>query len=559
MATHQPSHTRAWPLLRSLRGATPASLGRDVLAGLTFAAIAAPTQMATARLGGFSPELGLWAFIAAAVGFAVFGASRSLAAGADSTITPIFAGTLAALAAAGSPQYAGLSAMLAVMVGVILLAGGLLRLGWIADLLSTPVITGFLAGIAVHIVVAQAPAVMGLQEVAGPIFHRIAAIAEQVAAAQPAAMVIGLGGFAVTMILDRLSPRLPGALIVLAAATAASLTFGLERRGLAVLGPLTAQPPHPGWPAMPAGALTSLIGLAFVIALVVMMQTAATTRSTATPGEEPNVDRDFIGVGAGNLLAGLFGAFPVNASPPVSAIVHESGARSQAAALTAALAILLLALFGAPLLAHLPTSALAGVLFYVAARILRVKLFAQLWLRTKAEFALAAATAVLITALPIETGAFVGIVLSVVHGVFTTTRAQPIVFERAPGTTVWWPVTRTHPGETEPGVLVLGFQAPLSFLNAYDFRHGVLKAIRRAHGLNLFVLEASSIVEIDYTAATVLIEVIQKARDDRVDFAVARLESVRAHAAFERLGVTQALGGDHLFRTVEQAITTLKT
>ena len=153
-----------WPLLRPLQGATLAGLGVDLAAGLTLAAIAIPEQMATARLAGLAPQIGLFAFVAASVGFIVFGANRVLSAGADSTIAPIFAGSLAALAAAGTLLYGELAAVLALMVGLLVALAGIARLGWIADLLSRPVLTGFLAGIALHIVVSQAPAALGLPD-----------------------------------------------------------------------------------------------------------------------------------------------------------------------------------------------------------------------------------------------------------------------------------------------------------------------------------------------------------------------------------------------------------
>ena len=160
-------------LFRTLRGLSPADFNRDLAAGLTLAAIAIPEQMATARLGGFPPQIGFFAFIAGTLAFAAFGSSRLMSVGADSTITPIFAGSLALLAASGSPEYAGLAAALALMVGAILIAGGILRLGWIADLLSRPVITGFLAGISVHIVLSQAPTVLGVPSGGSTVYERM--------------------------------------------------------------------------------------------------------------------------------------------------------------------------------------------------------------------------------------------------------------------------------------------------------------------------------------------------------------------------------------------------
>lgn len=557
MSTDSPPSPKPWPVFRALQGVRPGGLGRDLTAGLTLAAIAIPEQMATARLGGFAPELGLFAFVAASAGFAVLGSNRQLSAGADSTITPIFAGSLALMAAAGSPAYAALAAGLALMVGALLILGGVLKLGWIADLLSQPVLTGFLAGIALHILLSQLPAVLGLPEESGSVYHRLAQLARSAPQFNRLSVAIGVAVFAVILALERLAARIPGALIAVAGATAATLVLHLDRGGVAVLGQLHGGLPRLHLPALTLANVLALGGLALVTTLVIMVQTAATTRAFSGPGGDPDVARDFIGVGLGGLLTGLVGAFPVDASPPRTAIAAEAGAASQLTGLSAAGVVLLLALFGGPLLAHTPTAALGGVLLFVAQRIFHVGALATLLRRSPAEFILAVLTTVLIVALPIQTGVAIGVFLSLAHGVFTITRARPVRFERAQGTTVWWPASAAHPGETQAGVLVMGFQAPLSFLNAYDFRRGMLQAIAdRPAGTRLMVLEASSIIEIDYTASLILMGVIRTAQSAGLDFAVARLESVRAQAAFERFGVIDALGPDHLFQSVEAAIRT---
>src|SRR5580692_8134780 len=181
---------RPWPLLRPLQGLTLATLSRDLFAGLTLAAIAIPEQMATARLGGFAPAIGFFAFLAGSVAFAAFGSNRFLSCGADSTITPIFAGGLAMLAASGSPEYQLLAAALALMVGLLLLAAGIFRLGWIADLLSIPVTTGFLAGISVHIFISQLPAILGLPGPEGPMLQRLAILATHLGQTNPFTLAI---------------------------------------------------------------------------------------------------------------------------------------------------------------------------------------------------------------------------------------------------------------------------------------------------------------------------------------------------------------------------------
>jgi MFS superfamily sulfate permease-like transporter len=555
----QAPHTegRAWPLFRPLQGAGMGALARDLAAGLTLAAIAVPEQMATARLAGVAPQIGLIAFVAATVGFAAFGASRLVSVGADSTIAPIFAGSLALLAATGTPAYAEMAAALALMVGLTVALAGVLKLGWIADLLSQPVTTGFLAGIALHIVISQAPAALGLPPEGGDVYHRFAALAADIGKANAIAAAIAAGVFAVTLAAEKLSPRIPGALVAVGGATLATALLGLDRQGVAVLGALPSTIPAPAVPVLDLEHVVPLVGLALIVSLVVMVQTAATSRSFSRDGD-PDIDRDYIGLGLANAAAGLFGGFPVNASPPRSAAVYEAGGVSQVGGLAAALVVALLAAFGGQLMAKTPTAALAGVLLFVAQRIFRVRDLAQILRTTRAEFALATTTAALIVLLPIETGVAIGIFLSLGHGVFTITRARLIPFRRVDDSTVWWPVERDEAGPAPSDVVVMGFQAPLSFLNASTFRRDARAAIATAAGrARLFVLEASSIVEIDFTAAAALKDAFAQAQGVHIDVAVARLESVRARQAFDRFGVTEVLGPDHIFRSVAEAIAAL--
>src|ERR1700731_1065710 len=228
---------KAWPLFRSLNSYRLSFLTHDLFAGLTLAAIAIPEQMATARLGGFSPQIGFFAFLAGSLAFAAFGSNRFLSCGADSTITPIFAGGLAALAVAGSPDYVMLAAALALMVGLLLFAAGIFRLGWIADLLSIPVTTGFLAGISVHILISQLPAILGLPAPEGPMLQRVAVLAAQLNQTNPFTLFIGLGVLQLITVSEQINARIPGALIGLALASAAVVLLGLESRGVSILDP----------------------------------------------------------------------------------------------------------------------------------------------------------------------------------------------------------------------------------------------------------------------------------------------------------------------------------
>ena len=548
-----------WCPFLSMAGWRPGDIGPDAIAGLTLAAIAVPEQMATARLGGFAPQIGFLAIIAGGVGFAAFGSNRSLSVGADSTITPIFAGGLALTAAAGSAQYTGAAQMLAVMVGVMLIVAGVFRLGFVADLLSIPVTTGFLAGIAGHIVVSQAPALLGVEAPAGSFLAKIAALAGNLGAANPLTLAIGFGVLAIMLASERLNPRIPGALIGLVGATALVATFALEQHGVTALGTVAGALPSLAIPRISLGSTLGIAELAILVTVVVMVQTAATTRAfPSDPNRGPDVNRDFVGVGAANMLAGLTGAFPVDASPPRTAVVVETGGVSQLGSLICAALVLALSAFGSGLLTHVPHAALAGVLLFVAQRIVRVATFIDVWRRSLAEFALIMVTMLAILILPIEQGVGIGIILSILHGVWTTTRARLIEFERIPGSTIWWPKSAVTTGERVPGVVVAALQAPLSFLNAYDFQAGI-QALAAGHkpDLRLVVIEANSIAEIDYTAGKVLAALVDQLRAAGVDIAFARLESVRAQQSFVRLGLEKLVGADHLFHSVEEAVRAL--
>ena len=404
------SVNRAWPVFRSLSGYRLQFLSHDLFAGLTLAAIAIPEQMATARLGGFTPQIGFLAFLAGSLAFAVFGSNRFLSCGADSTITPIFAGGLAALAVSGSPDYLTLATALALMVGLFLFAAGLFRLGWIADLLSVPVTIGFLAGISVHILISQLPVILGLPAPDGPVLQRVAILADHLNQTNAFTLVIGLGVLAIIALSEQIDARIPGALIGLALASAAVVLLRLESRGVSVLGAVSVEMPALAVPIVSAGHLASLVSLSLIISIIIMVQTAATTRSfPSDPNEPPDVDRDFLGVGVGSVLSGLIGAFPVNASPPRTAVVSETGGRSQIAGLAAVAIVIVLLAFGASLLHQIPNAALGGVLLFVALRIIRVSQIVAIYRQSLGEFLLILLTAAAIIVLPIEQGVGIGI------------------------------------------------------------------------------------------------------------------------------------------------------
>jgi MFS superfamily sulfate permease-like transporter len=399
----------AW-FFSSLQGYRVEWLPRDLVAGLMLAAIAIPGQLATARLAGMPPETGLYAFAAGSLAFAAFGANRFMSVAADSTIAPIFAGALSSIAAIGSAHYADLATLLAVLVGIMLLAVGLLRAGWLATLLSIPVTTGFLAGISIHIIVGELPALLGVSETQGHMLVRLVGILGRIGETNPYTLALGVGVLTVTIATAQISHRVPGALIGLVGAGLAVALFHLDARGVSVVGALAVPLPRLAVPVLPdIGELTQLVPLALVVAMVCIMQTAAVASTFPSDEDKPdNVSRDFAGVGAGSVLAGLIGSFAVDSSPPSTAIIRDSGGRSQIASLAAVAMMIALAVLASGLMAYVPRAALSGVLVYIAIKIFRVDEMVRIYSRGGREILLVAASAGLVVVLPIESGMLAG-------------------------------------------------------------------------------------------------------------------------------------------------------
>ena len=298
-------------VLRSAAHYAAQDLRADLAAGLALAAVALPSQMATAHLAGFSPAVGFVAFAAATIGFAIIGANYLVVACADLTIAPIFAGGLAALAAVGSQEYLALCASFALLTGTILLCCGLFRLGWIADLVSKPVTIGFLAGIACHIVVSQLPSLLGIKAPDGNLLEQAYAIAGKLSEANRVSFLLGLAVFAVTVGAEWINPRIPGSLLGIVAATVAVYAFGLERNGVAVLGQIPGQFPHFQIPLVPFEHLVQAAPLAFVVVATMMVQTAATTREFPAPSQNGSlIDLDFAGLARPTCWRAISAPFP---------------------------------------------------------------------------------------------------------------------------------------------------------------------------------------------------------------------------------------------------------
>jgi high affinity sulfate transporter 1 len=541
-------------VLGSLRGYRREWATADVVAAIALLVIAVPEQLATARLAGMPPVTGWYAFIAGSAMFALLGSSRQLSIGADSTIAPLFAVGIGRLAAAGSHHYVELVAILSVEVGILVALVWLLRLGWIAEFLSAPIITGFLAGVAVIIVVHQLPDVFGVTGAGGNTVHRVSSVISHLGHVNGWTLAIAAAVFAIAVAAERIDRKIPGALIGLVGSTLLVGAANLRAHGVDVLGTIAHGAPHFGLSGLSGTTIGQAAPIAAVVALVVVSQTAASTRAFAEQGGyEVDVGRDLLGAGAGSVLAGLAGSFPVNASPGRTGAVASAGGRTQAAGLAAAAAIVLL-IPAAGVLKDLPLATLAGVLVFVATRIFHVHDLAAVLRFDRFEFGLAVVTLLTVALVGVEQGIGVAVGLAILDRTRVSAQAHVHVLGRIPGTTSWAPMRSSdHPVEQE-GVLVLLFATPLWYANANHFRAEIEHALGAAkpppHAL---VLDSFGMSDIDYTGQNELRRLLDELDRRRIRFAIARAgETVRDN--LERAGLLARIGEDHLFGSADEAV-----
>jgi high affinity sulfate transporter 1 len=544
-------------LFSSLHGYRSSWITGDLVAALTLLAIAVPEQLATARLAGMPPITGFYAFVAGSVMFALLGSNPQMSVGADSTIAPLFAVGLAAVVSAIFPDYVAMVGILAVLVGVVVALVGLLRLGWIAEFLSAPIISGFLGGVAVIIVVHQLPDLLGVPDVGGSTLHRVGATLRGLHSINGWALGIGVGVFTVVVVAERVDRRLPGALVGLIGSTILVAALKLHAHGVTVLGALAHEAPHLGLHGLSWSALIAVAPIAGVVALVIVSQTAATTRAFADEGAyEVDVNRDFLGVGAGNVVAGLVGAFPVNASPPRTAAVVSASGRTQVAGLAAAGALVLL-IPATTLLEDLPLATLAAILIFIATRILHIHDLVDIARYDRFEFGLALITLLTVALVGVEQGITVAVALAILDRTRLSARPHLHVLGRIPSTTSWAPLDGSEHATAIPGVLVVLFSTPLWYANAVRFRTDLTAAVDHAgHSLGLVVLDAMGMTDLDYTGARALREVLDELDHSEVSFVMARTgKTVRAGLA--RSGLLARIGEDHLFGSVGEAVNAL--
>lgn len=515
-------HLPSWllPTLRSARSSLPG----DLIAGVTLAAIGIPGSMAAAQLVGVSPTFGLLAFCIGAVIFALVGGHRILSVGPDSSIAPMLAagaaGSVLATTEGSGATDPGALMLISLMVGFLLILIGLIRGGWITQFLSRPVTVGLLAGIGISIIVSQLPIVLGMAEtLSGSVPEQLWELGDELDEVNPWAASLGAGVLVLSLGLGWLSNRLPGALLGLAAAAVVTAVFRLEEHGVDTLAAPASVWRLPDFHAIPWSSFTELLPGALVVVVLVTVQTGAT--EAATRQGQHTLDRDLGAIGVSSLAAAGAGAFALNSSPPRTRLVQDAGGRTQAAALTAAVVVLLVLWLGADLLPLLPAAALAAVLIQIAVSLIRVAEMRRIVRYSRLELGVAIGTTVLVCVFGIVPGVTIAALVTLLDR--TRREARPPTYRKGliPQSNHWVPVNAGVETVQVPEVLVWSVEAPIWYADA-DYVIEQLHEELDSDSYSVVVLDGAAISDLDYTGVLAMSTLIDHLVEEQIPLLIAR-------------------------------------
>jgi len=533
-------------------------LPKDLVAGLVLTTLLVPQGMAYAELAGLPAITGLYTSILCLVGYALFGPSRILVLGPDSSLGPMIAATIAPLVAAnGDPERAvALASMLALIVGGIMIAGGFAKLGFVADLLSKPTMIGYMNGLAVTILVGQLPKLFGFSVDASGLVDETRAFIDGLRAGEtvPAALAVGLLGLAVIGILQRVLPRVPAVLVAVVVSIAAAAVFDLEQHGVSLVGTLPQGFPPLTIPDVQGSDLPTLIAGAFGIALVSLADTIATSSAFAgRSGEEVDGNREMIGIGAANLGAGLFQGFPVSTSGSRTAVAEQAGAKTQVTGLVGAITIVTMLLFVPGLFRNLPQPTLAAVVIAASLSLADVPGTVRLWKQSRSDCALSIAAFLGVAFLGVLPGIVVAVALSVLNMFRRSWLPYHAVLGRVPDMPGYHDVSSHPEAEVLPGLVMFRFDAPLFFANTRTFREQITQLAASDPPPTWILVAAEPITDIDPTAADMLEDLDEALNARQISLVFAEMKDP-VRAKVERYELTRTIDPAHFYPTLASAI-----
>jgi high affinity sulfate transporter 1 len=527
----------------------------DLLAGLSVAAVALPVSVAYAQLAGFDPVVGLYSSILPLVAYALFGTSRQLIVNPDAAVCAMIAAAVAPLAGGNSELYWSLSVTVTFLAGLFCVTASFLRLGAMADFLSKPILVGFLNGIAISICLGQIGKLLGFSVESKRMIPQLLEIFAKLPQIQLPTLAVGAASMAMLIGMVRFLPRLPSALITLIAAGTVVALFGLDRYGIAILGPIPAGLPALRLPTFPVDDVPSLLGSAAGLALVLFSSGMLSARSFALKGRyEINADRELAAFGAANLASAISQGFAVTGADSRTAVADAAGGRTQVTGLVAAASIGVVLLFLTGPLQYVPIAALGALLMFASLSLFDIRTLREIWRIDRLEVGLAAITTLGVVTVGAINGILIAVSLALVRFVQGTARPKDEVLGAVDGLPGLHS-TEQHPdARTFPGLVLYRFDGPLTFFNSDYFRTRALAVADAAGpGLQQFVIDAIPISKIDLTGLYALRDLREKlnARGTTLILAGRKTELL---IWFRQAGLYRPEHENWIFPTLRQAL-----
>lgn len=547
--------SHAIPGITWIRSYRVAWLRSDAVAGLTLAAVILPIGMAYGQLAGLPPVAGIYASMLPLIAYAIFGSSRLLIVGPDASSAALVAAAVIPLAGGSPARYAGLAALLAVETGLICLAAGIARLGFIANFLSRPILVGYMNGLALTVIASQLPATVGIRVTASGFFDRVGQLIVNIGQTHVLTLVVSIGVLVIIVGLRWIAPAVPGPLVAVAAATLAVVVWHLDALGVRTIGTVAPGLPALTLPHVSASDAVHLLGDALGIALLTFSDTILNARSFAVRmGDHVHANQELISLGVANGLAGLSQGFPVSGSGARTAVNEAAGGKTQLAGIVAAVVITAMLLFLTGLLSAFPTAALGAILIAAAARLVDTKTLRSLARTDWRELSVAVVTLIGVLAFGLLPGIVLAIALSLLLLLARAVRPHDAVLGRVEGVDGYHDLEEYPLASTIPGLIVYRFDAPLFFANADFFQSRVRTLVAEATGpVEWFLLDAEAITAVDSTAAQFLEDTRRELASQGILLAVARAKHpVREH--LERLGLLETIGTQQFYPSIRAAV-----
>lgn len=553
--------SRSFPLFQGLLPIDAARIPVDLLAGVTLAALAIPEVMGYTSIAGMPVITGLYTLLLPMLAFAIFGSSRHLVVGADSATAAVMAAGLAGLAVAQTTQYVALAGLMALMAGVLLIVARLVRLGFLADFLSRTVLIGFLTGVGIQVACGQVGGMLGIPDgkgvtVFGSYFTntigKLLSTLENLDQISWSTVAVSAGVLGTILGLKLITGKIPGALIAVIGAIFISWKWNLASHGVATLGPLPSGLPKIGLPDVSLSDIPALMGTAVSIFVLVLAQSAATSRAYAAKyNDHFDENVDLVGLGAASVVAGISGTFVVNGSPTKTQMVDGAGGTSQVAQLTTAVIVAIVLLFLTAPIQYMPKAVLSSVVFLIGVELIDLAGMRRVFHLRRDEFVVASLVALTVVCVGVEQGILLAIVASIIDHMRRSYRPATSVMQ--PGADGGWHGVSSEPGlRSEPGLVVYRFAGSIYYANANLFL-GQASAFAAADNPPTWIcVDAAAIPDIDYSGGETIRQLHGALSGDGIKLVVAEpLPSVRE--LLDRYGLTDLIGADAIYPTVEDA------